>query len=473
MFSDLLDFILLASIANTIAFIFTTYILFFEYKLPIYHVMAIYQLYHFIGFVYRPWVLYFSIASPLWEYIGSNPTGQDLVWATLLTTVAHLTICAGVVATYPRRGGVPPIRPFAFSIGNPAAFAFIAAVLLGLGIYGSSTQFGNALNTDEILVITTEIDSSGGGRLVGVSGYQTVLAEFLPVTLLVLFAIPRTRQLSILLACCFIFYRLLVGAGRHEFIILIFSYSLILLINAERRFPPLKFVLAGLLLLAIFDNIGSDRLAFRKVIAGEMSISDVFDTYYEGRKDTALSSDVQEFDSFSSIIRIVPDLTGYTFGTQYLRLFIWPIPRFLWSDKPVLTSIVNLSDYGNYFGLTSTLYGDSYMTLGGVGMIAILFGISLYLNRLYKACTERPTPLRTIIYILHVAFSLILFRDGPVSFLYFLFSLGFGAILLCKIGSLKVASVLTHDWTKKELSIHSANELDTRKAADSQPRVQL
>src|SRR5258708_22440458 len=109
---ELIDYILLSSIINTIVFAFTSYVLFFQYRLPIYHIMAMYQMYHFAGFVYRPWVLYFSGASEMWGYIGANPTGPDLLWGTLLTTAAHLTICAGAVATYPRHGGVPPIRPF-------------------------------------------------------------------------------------------------------------------------------------------------------------------------------------------------------------------------------------------------------------------------------------------------------------------------------------------------------------------------
>jgi hypothetical protein len=376
----------------------------------------------------------------MWTYIGAHPTGLDLLWGTLLTTVAHLTICAGAIATYPRQDGVLPIRPFSFSIGNPIGFVLIVAILLALGIYGSYTQFGSALGLDELTVITTEIDSSGGGRLVGVSGYQTILAEFLPITIITLFATPRTRRIAMLLAGGFVFYRMLVGSGRHEFIILIIAFAFIMLINSGRRYPPLKFTIAGLLLLLIFDNLGSDRFALRKIMAGETSITDVFASYEETRGEAALSSDLQEYDAFSSVISIVPELTGYSFGTQYLRFFIWPIPRFLWPDKPVFTSIVNLGDYGNYFALTTTLYADSYMTLGAVGMIVILFFISAYINWLYKLASERPTPFLILIYIINTIFSLILFRDGPVSFMYFVFSLGTGALLLCKFGNLRMTS---------------------------------
>jgi len=211
----------------------------------------------------------------------------------------------------------------------------------------------------------------------------------------------------------------------------------ITLINGRRRFPSAKVVMATVLLLTLFNFVGVDRLAFRKIIVGDMTVSDFVEAYQEERAGMALTGDMQEYDVLSAILTVFPEKTGYTYGSQYLRLFIWPIPRFIWQDKPIYTSIVNLLDYGDFYWMTYTLYGDSYMTIGIFGMVAILFGISLYLNRLYIGVCNSPTPLRILVYLIHMMYATVIFRDGPVSAAYYIAILSGGAFVLCRSGSLK------------------------------------
>jgi hypothetical protein len=77
------------------------------------------------------------------------------------------------------------------------------------------------------------------------------------------------------------------------------------------------------------------------------------------------------------------------------------------------------------------------MTIGVLGMIVIVFVISLYLNRLYKAVSANPTPLRMLVYLVHAMYAMIIFRDGPVTGVYFILSMSLGAWFICFASSMK------------------------------------
>jgi hypothetical protein len=357
----------------------------------------------------------------------------------IVVLVAHASIMAGFVFINIGRTRVPMMQPFSFVPERPIAFYVIVLLFMALGAYSSSKSIGGATSTDveNFIAEHTVTDDAGGQRLVDVSGYQTVFAEFIPVTIIVLFATRRLRVVATGLLLLFVVYRVLGGSGRSEFVLLLLAVGCILLIEARRRYPPVKSVVAGMVLLALFNFIGSDRLAFRKIAAGELSFAELWDNYFQARSDAPVTGDMQEFDVLSSVLAIIPEKSGYTYGTQYLRLLIWPIPRQLWADKPVITSVVNLTEFGRFQYLTLTLYAESYMSIGMVGMIGILFIISIFVNGLYNNTVKYPSSSTILIYFMVLMASPLLFRDGVTSFGYQTIVTGIGALVLCRGGGLR------------------------------------
>ena len=190
-------------------------------------------------------------------------------------------------------------------------------------------------------------------------------------------------------------------------------------------------------MLLVFNILGADRSAVRQIINHEATIGDTVSNYFGSDKQGGITQNMAEFDVFTSVLSYVPEETGYTYGTQYFRLFVWPIPRFIWHDKPVFTSNINLLDYANFTVLTYSSYADSYMTLGLPVMIIILFAISVCINRLYRRASIHPTSLNILWYFIMLAYATILFRDGPVSAGYFYLVLGLGAYILVRVGGLR------------------------------------
>lgn len=436
--SPIAQYILFACLFNTSVFMVSAFLLFRVYKLPMYHIMVLYEAYHCLGFVVRPWELYFSGESPSWDYIGFVPSGSAILWAAFLVNAAHLAMVLGFMAVNRKPVAIAPIRPISFHPRKFINFVIIIVAFIALGAYGSRVSFGDMSSLTDTLQVSTYTDLEGGQHLTEMSGYQTVFAELLPITLVTLFAVKSTRTVSLPLIAAFIGYRMLAGAGRLTFVVVVLAIIFIVQINAHRRYPPKSVIIVAVLVFAIFNFMGADRLGFRKMLAGELTFSEYVDAFQEKRNKAVLTGDMEEFDVMSSIVDIVPERSGFTYGSQYLRLLIWPIPRQIWEDKPVFTSTVNLLDYANFSYLTYTLYADSYMTIGIMGMVVILFAISYYLNNLYKKVCVKPTPARILIYIVHAMFSMTILRDGPVSAAYFILSTGFGAWVVCRVSDMKM-----------------------------------
>jgi oligosaccharide repeat unit polymerase len=434
----IINSVLFFCVLNTFVFLITLCLLLHIFKLPIYHIMTLYILYFFGGFVVRPWELYLEGTSPLWDYIGTTPTSGDVLWAAIVVILAHASMLAGFLLTH-GHVQVPTIRPFSFAPKRPLVFYAVVLTFLLAGAYATKSTFADVTDLKDVTSLEQTIDSSGGLRNENVSGYQTIFAELIPVTLLLLFATRRMRTVAVASVAAFVIYRSFAGAERSSFVVTILAVCCILLIEARRRYPPLRLIAAGILVLVLFNIIGSDRMAVRRLFAGEASFSEVLENYWDNRGDAAVTADMQEFDVLVAVLSVVPERAGYTYGTQYLRLLIWPIPRQLWPDKPVYTSIVNLVDYGNFEFLTITLFADSYISLGVPGMIIVLFLISIALNNLYLTAVRGQRPVFLLTYFCVLMYSPIIFRDGPVSAAYFILVATTGGFAMLYFGDVRNA----------------------------------
>ena len=436
--SSVLDTVLAFCIISTILFVLTSVILFVAYKLPFYHVMSFYQAYYFVGFVVRPWELYLSKSSGIWSTVGVTIYSDSVIWSAITVIAAHVSMIAGFLIVNRTGKPVSLIRPFSFAPQRPVAFILIVLIVMLLGAYSSALSVGSAMNLDDVREFEVITDNYGAQRLVGVSGYQLVFAELIPVTLIILFATTKIRAVAIALIAAFVVYRAFGGAGRAIFVLLLLAVGCVSLIESRRRYPSARLLAAGMLLLLLFNFVGSDRLALRRIAAGEMSFGEAWSNYLLDRGEAApLTADKEEFDVLTAVLTVVPERSGFTYGTQFLRLIIWPIPRQWWPDKPVFTSIVNLADYGHFEYMTITLYGELYLIIGPIGMVIGLCGVSVFLNKLYNSVAINESPTMILVYLMVLLSCPLLFRDGPIAAIYYDIVTILGALTLSHFGKLR------------------------------------
>ena len=406
------------------------------YKAPLYHPVSMYLIYHFLGYVYRPLIVYTNQYSVIWSRTRIFPGSEDIILTASLANIALLAMLAAFV-TVNRRERIEPIQPFSLAISRPARFWPCLILLAALGLWGTYRSYGGAgMNT--VQAFTVAVDQSGGQRLQGVSGYATALAEFLPPICILLFLVPKLRALALAAIVAFVALRLYVGAQRLSFILVIAAVALIAMMNQGRRWPKAT-TWAGLAITAfIFDVIGGDRFAFRRLFYGLSSPTELVSNYFERRGSGGFANDVVEFDVASAVAKLVPSETGWSYGSQYLRLIVWPIPRQLWPDKPVYTSTVNLNEHGYFFGLTHTLYMDAFMVFGVLSLAAIMFAVGYYLSKLYKTATHTQSVITMMFFWIQLLYTKTLFRDGGVTFVYFLAFSTLAVALLTWSGGVKL-----------------------------------
>jgi hypothetical protein len=173
-------------------------------------------------------------------------------------------------------------------------------------------------------------------------------------------------------------------------------------------------------LLAAFDVLGGDRLAIQDIVTGNKTVSDVVSEYKHGRGAALPLSDVHEFESTTLVTMLVPERTGYNWFTQYERLFIWPIPRQIWHDKPVLTGRIVWMRYGNFFGQTMSIMGDAYTNFGTVSLVLVMALYGTGLSWLFKRAQVTASPTLFGTSAVFAIQAPLLFRDGEVGAYYWI-----------------------------------------------------
>ncbi|MGK8205861.1 O-antigen polymerase [Burkholderia cenocepacia] len=409
-------------------------------RMPMYHPIFLYLIYHFLGYVIRPINIYLIGKSLLWNRIGLTPSDGTL-WLTCLNI--NCALVAGVILpalVEPRNLRELKIPPTRLIIPNKVRFFAVLIILVALGLYSTYVAYGTA-GVDSVQAFEVQVDANGGQRLVGVSGYALAFAEFIPAALLILILAYGVSPPMVAGIGSFVLLRIMIGAQRLSFVIVVLSALTIGLMRRGRRSFQLKTIVIGVVAILIFDVVGSDRLAARKFLTGDTSISEIVDHYQKSRAVGAGTSDFQEFDVSSAIYELVPERTGFNWGTQYLRLLVWPIPRAIWSDKPTTTQRINLSKYGNFFALTWSLHADLYSIFGFPSLVGGMFLVGLLLYRFHHLVTHTDSPKLFASYWIFNGYISTLFRDGGVPMAYF-FGFSFIAIyLLVKAGKIRMVRI--------------------------------
>ena len=144
--------------------------------------------------------------------------------------------------------------------------------------------------------------------------------------------------------------------------------------------------------------------------------------------------DFANLEYFEYIVHAVPQRTGtYDYFAHMLQIATEPIPRALWPDKPAGSPVqlFSLWDYGKPIGMTASLPGMGWMSLGyaGVAIQALIF--ALLFGYAYRALLlRRGGPVARLGYALVIGASLIGFRDGTLLTLVRLVPFYFGPLLL-------------------------------------------
>lgn len=403
----------------------------------IFHPFAFYLVFHGIVFVLRPILVYTFGLEAVFFVMRFYPTAEQFNFTLLLSTAAMLVF--GVV-TWRVQGSRPNFDRGArtgFSRAERHALAFVVVLLAPFAIYSVLIGIQNTFDTGAAgSFIEMERDVSTG--IVGFSnttGYivdaQTVVGS---LSLMFIWAC-RFRPWSFLPLLIYLAERAYIGWGRWTIVLTLMTLGLLFLATRKQRWIPLYMMVAALPVLIVFQQLGEHRETFQALVTGDVIDQDPI---LAGRSwiERHDSPDFANFDFLTYIVDVVPAKSGtYSHFTQYLQLFTEPIPRILWSDKPYGPPIqlVNLNEFGNFVGWTTSLVGDGWISAGWLGVIVTMTIVAWLTMRMHRwFWSGTASNFKVLVYCTFLPLTLQWYRDGGISIAKFIF-LTIGPLLLWRL----------------------------------------
>jgi len=210
---------------------------------------------------------------------------------------------------------------------------------------------------------------------------------------------------------------LLVRAGQGSRGPLIATLAVLTLLYAydKRIRVASKTVVAVVLACTlIFRIVGDDRVVVLNAFQDkELSLEQV----EIGQKGQLLESmDYANSVFLEYVVNVVPARSGtYNYFADVLEIFTGPIPRKWWPGKPAGSPVVlvNLFDYGFPIGMTFSLPGEGWFSLGWVGVVVWCGACGAWLGIWYERFASGTSGLfRTLTYLTFYPVLIVGFRDG-------------------------------------------------------------
>lgn len=389
----------------------------------LFHPISFYLLFHFLVFVLRPFMVYYLNFQGRWRYMGFKPTPEQFNFTLFVTTVGMLTfvgVCWFIGRAQPsfEKAEIVEYTPaerraliWTWIVLGPLAFysAFVASHPVSLG----------SASGDDIEMVQDMV--SGVTIYVNTTGYivdaQTMLAPLI-IMLMWRFRFALWTWAPLIM---FILFRAFVGNGRWPMITTTMTLILLQIFRRRKKWFQIRYIALIVPLFVLFQNVGFDRNMLRDAITGTEEPR-MFGVPSQDQKSWLQRQDNPDFANFeflAYVLAVVPAKSRtYTYFTQYLQLFTEPIPRILWHDKPIgaPVKLINLNDYGDFLGLTTSLVGDGWMSGGWLGLTITMIIVAFILGLCHRNFWQKiDKSASVILYCTFLPLTIQWFRDGGIS----------------------------------------------------------
>ncbi|HEX2794749.1 MAG TPA: O-antigen polymerase [Croceicoccus sp.] len=399
-------------IANTLLWLgYCTFLASRRY-FSVYHPAIFYLFFHGLVFVVRPIYVYLIGYTDIYYLYEFMPTASDKVTVMLGTMLALIVMMQTLLMT-----ANAPVRPSGSLVKEAhrnellKPFLLLALICVPIALYSLNLRFES-----KIMGTSDMVRDAATGIAINTtsSGYMKD-AHFMLIPICALFAwLMRFKWWSVL---PFVFYVIICASTGSRWPFMIGSASLAMLYMWDRRriLPSTPVLVASFMLLTLFALVGQDRgKSMRTFITeGNVAVSDYDAT---GAGGTLAGMDFAGLEYFEYIVYVVPQRSDtYGYFLSNLQVLTEPIPRTLWSGKPIGPPIqlYNLFDYGYPIGMSNTLPGEGWAQLGYFGIVIWCALWGFLLGKFYTNFTRKSeTNFTPLYYLLIIPHSLTFFRDG-------------------------------------------------------------
>ena len=416
--------------------------------LSVFHPFTYYCLFHGIVFVFRPFLSVWLNYEILYRAFQFMPTDAVKITTILVANVGFLAFGFFVF----QQGAVPMrFKADRFTLDERQRltkyFWWVALIVAPVAVLSLLNTYSMAANFETSATMGRDV-ASGVMYNTDTNGYFTE-AQFMLATLgAVLAWLFRFRLVAIAPLIGFVVLRAGSG-GRGPFVTALVSASLFYLYEKRSLVPNLKTMALAAILAFGFVQIGSDR---------GMSLRGIFGSQSDFREIRVSNLKFGEGMDFANLefleylVTIIPERTKtYGYFNDVLQVFTEPVPRVLWSGKPFGAPFerISLFDYGRPNGMTRSMPGEGWYSLGWAGVV-IWCGLCGYvLGWVYRRFVQSAqNTFQVAAYIMFLPILIVAYRDGQLVTVFRQAIFFVGPILLwlgfAKLFKVRMAADLRH-----------------------------
>lgn len=406
----------------------------------VFHPLTFYIAFHGMVFVIRPIVAWYSSFEYVYIVYKFNPSFDNKITALLASNVGFISF--SLFCLYVGQAKMNFKIDKATGIERKQLLKLLPLVLMicvPIGAYSLITALGNSFSG--VAAESMALDA-GTGTFINTSqnGYL-IEAQLMLATCGALLAwLFRFRFWSLIPLLLFVVIRAGTG-GRWPFVVALSAVGLFYLYDRKLRFSGLRLTLAVAAIAFVFAAVGADRgSSIRNLLSSDTK------TIYQSTYDYKFMEgmDLANLEYFEYLVYAIPQRTHiYGYFIDTLQVFTEPVPRVLWEEKPVGAPFnrIFLFDFGFPIGMTRSLPGQGWYSLGWLGVIiwCSLWGAAL--GWIYRKYVEsQQSTLQTSAYLVFLASLIAVFRDGTLltlfrygSFLLFPIAVWYGLARLTKL----------------------------------------
>lgn len=421
-----------------------------------FHPLCLYLIFHLLVFVIRPLMVYILDFTFIWRYMEFTANEQEFVETLLLSSVGLFVFAVAVIFGGRSQAEFSATGLPAWTIAEKRAYVVVGILLGPLAVYSGLTASAGASFEGTGDVQMTRDLATGIAVYTNTTGYIAESHAMLGALCILFLWRGNFRPWAYAPFLFFIFYRAFLGWGRWAIITSVMSLTLIYLYRNNSRWLKLHYLVLAIPVAVLFQSLGMNRELVRDLVGGagadnrtEVAPPEYLNVYSDPWQAFD-HPDFANFEFLAYVKSVVPDKSQtYTYFTQYLQLFTEPIPRIIWTEKPIGAPIqlINLNDYGTFLGMTTSLIGDGWMSFGWLGVIITMAVVGLVMGRVHRwFWRNQGSPRAVMTYCIFLPLSIQWYRDGGISIAKFaLFTLT--PILLWGILS-KIIASMTSDRQK-------------------------
>lgn len=427
------DFLLFASL---VLFLGTVFALLRHPAASLAHPASFYLVFHGFLFVFRPIVarIYdFDFVYRLYEF---QPSMADKITVILGANLAMIVFVVATLVIAPRSFAVPTHEKTSDLRRRMAWPVLISTGLLTPIALGS--QIGNwARRANDFEAMVRDAATGNMINLQGNGWFTDAAMMMAPLSVMLLW-LARWRWWGWLYFAGFAFLQ--AGTGtRHALVFAVAAIGIGWLMERGRKWFDWRAVALVVVAAVSFNLIVVDRGgAVRELVSDDAGTSYVD----QADLDPLEHMDFANLEYFEYLVYAVPQRTGtYDYFAHTLQIFTEPVPRVLWEGKPVGSPVQRFSlwDYGQPVGMTASLPGIGWMSLGYPGIVIQALIFAAIFGGAYRWLMMGDSgALRQLAYALIISTSLLGLRDGtlltllrsaPFYFGPFLLALGIAKLL--------------------------------------------